>query len=88
MSEFYPAIIEEQKTFSTGTAPALGRVNISPKGMDTFRTLGPNTVNALIVAWKENGSEIVKQLPKRVAPIARGKYLRTLEAYVVTGTAP
>jgi len=51
MSKFYPAIdgqfqefIEEQKMFFTATAPASGRVNVSPKGMDTFRVLGPNRV--------------------------------------------
>src|ERR1700744_6414950 len=51
MSKFYPAIdgqyqefIEEQKMFFTATAPADGRVNVSPKGMDTFRVLGPNKV--------------------------------------------
>lgn len=36
--------IEEQKIFFTGTAMEDGRVNISPKGMDCFRVLGPNRV--------------------------------------------
>lgn len=38
------AFIEQQKLFYTGTAGADGRVNVSPKGMDSFRVLGPNKV--------------------------------------------
>jgi hypothetical protein len=38
--------IERQHLFFVGTAPAGrdGHVNISPKGLDTFRILGPNEV--------------------------------------------
>ncbi len=36
--------IENQKIFFVGTAAAEGRVNISPKGMDTLRVLGSNKV--------------------------------------------
>ncbi len=36
--------IANQKIFFVGTAAAEGRVNISPKGMDTFRVLGTNKV--------------------------------------------
>lgn len=36
--------IAEQKIFFTGTAMEDGRVNVSPKGMDAFRVLGPNRV--------------------------------------------
>lgn len=32
--------IEAQKIFFTATAPAEGRINLSPKGMDTLRVLG------------------------------------------------
>ena len=38
------AFIEKQKLFFVGTAAAEGRVNISPKGMDSFRVLGDNQV--------------------------------------------
>jgi len=38
------SFIEEQKLFFVGTAAPEGRVNVSPKGMDTFRVLGPNRV--------------------------------------------
>ena len=38
--------IEKQKLFFVATAPssADGLVNLSPKGMDSFRVLGPNTI--------------------------------------------
>ena len=46
MAKFYVRLddglrkfIGEQKMFFTATAPAEGRINLSPKGMDTFRCL-------------------------------------------------
>ena len=36
--------IEEQKIFFVGTAAAEGRVNVSPKGMDTFRVIDQSKV--------------------------------------------
>ncbi|BDS11756.1 pyridoxamine 5'-phosphate oxidase family protein [Aureispira anguillae] len=36
--------IRQQKMFFVGTAMKEGRVNISPKGMDTFRVLGANRI--------------------------------------------
>jgi len=53
MAKKYPAIegaikefIEGQQMFFVGSAPldAKGHVNISPKGLDTLRILGPKTV--------------------------------------------
>ena len=48
MAQFFPELtnaqrdfIAEQRIFFVATAPASGRVNLSPKGMDTFRVLGP-----------------------------------------------
>src|SRR5215207_11005929 len=40
------AFIARQHVFFVGTAPlaADGHVNVSPKGLDTFRVLGPTTV--------------------------------------------
>lgn len=46
--------IEQQKIFFVGTAPADGRVNISPKGMDSLRVLGPNRVVWLNVTGSGN----------------------------------
>jgi predicted pyridoxine 5'-phosphate oxidase superfamily flavin-nucleotide-binding protein len=42
LSEKLIQFIKEQQLFFVGTALAEGRVNVSPKGMDTFRVLGPN----------------------------------------------
>lgn len=36
--------IEDQHMFFVGSAAAGGRVNISPKGMDSLRVLGPNRI--------------------------------------------
>jgi hypothetical protein len=51
MGKFYPklgdaqlAFVGDQKIFFVATAPASGRVNVSPKGMDTFRVLAPDQV--------------------------------------------
>lgn len=38
------AFIERQRVFFTGSAAADGRVNVSPKGMDTLRVLDERTV--------------------------------------------
>jgi len=38
------AFIEAQKLFFVGTAAAEGRINVSPKGMDTLRVLDKNRV--------------------------------------------
>jgi len=38
------AFIESQKLFFVGTAAADGRINVSPKGMDSLRVLGRNRV--------------------------------------------
>jgi hypothetical protein len=62
--------IERQHLFFVGTAPAgsTGHVNISPKGLDTFRILGPNEVAYIdfvgsgvetIAHLRENGRIIV-----------------------------
>ena len=44
ISEKYRTFIGEQKVFFTGTAAADGRVNVSPKGMDSLRVIDKNTV--------------------------------------------
>jgi hypothetical protein len=43
------AFIRRQRIFFVGSAPlsAAGHVNVSPKGLDTFRILGPRTVGYL-----------------------------------------
>lgn len=61
MAKFYQAIDAEQADFIArapmffvATAAAEGRVNLSPKGMDSFRVLGPNRVAWLDVAGSGN----------------------------------
>jgi hypothetical protein len=44
IDEKQQAFIAEQKVFFVGTAMAEGRVNVSPKGMDTLRVLNANQV--------------------------------------------
>ncbi len=44
ISDELKEFITNQKIFFVGTAAAEGRINISPKGMDTLRVLGPNKV--------------------------------------------
>lgn len=63
MADFYQELdgrliqfIEEQKVFFTATAPARGRVNLSPKGMDTFRCLDFHTVCYLDLTGSGNES--------------------------------
>jgi hypothetical protein len=51
MSEWFKSVtsemkqfIAEQKVFFVATAPHEGRINLSPKGMDTFRVVSKNRV--------------------------------------------
>jgi hypothetical protein len=46
--------IEEQKIYFVGTATSDSRVNISPKGMDSLRVLGPDRVAWLNVTGSSN----------------------------------
>lgn len=48
--------ISRQQMFFVGTAAADGRVNVSPKGMNTLRVLDPNTVAWLNVTGSGNES--------------------------------
>ena len=46
--------IETQKMFFVGTAPKNGRINLSPKGMDSFRILNENKIAWLSVTGSGN----------------------------------
>ncbi|WP_394993883.1 pyridoxamine 5'-phosphate oxidase family protein [Emticicia sp.] len=46
--------IEKQKIFFVATAMSVGTVNVSPKGMDTFRVISPNRVMWLNVTGSGN----------------------------------
>ncbi|HEX8352103.1 MAG TPA: pyridoxamine 5'-phosphate oxidase family protein [Pyrinomonadaceae bacterium] len=61
MAKFYAQLddtlrsfIGEQKIFFTATAPSEGRVNLSPKGMDTFRCIDERTVAYLDLTGSGN----------------------------------
>ncbi|WP_299119143.1 pyridoxamine 5'-phosphate oxidase family protein [uncultured Tenacibaculum sp.] len=61
MAKFYNKInsriqkfIEAQKVFFVATAPKNGRINLSPKGMDSFRVLNENKVAWLSVTGSGN----------------------------------
>ena len=61
MAKFYPALtddliefIQAQHLFFTASAPTEGRINVSPKGIDTFRCFGPNTVGYLDLTGSGN----------------------------------
>jgi hypothetical protein len=61
MAKFYPELnnalrnfIGEQKIFFTATAPTEGHINLSPKGMNTFRCLDDKTVAYLDLTGSGN----------------------------------
>jgi hypothetical protein len=61
MAKFYSQLtselqtfIQNQKIFFTATAPISGRINLSPKGIDTFRCLDTNTVAYLDLTGSGN----------------------------------
>jgi hypothetical protein len=61
MSKFYPELTEQlidfigqQQIFFTASAPDQGRVNLSPKGIDTFRCLGSHEVAYLDLTGSGN----------------------------------
>ena len=61
MAKFYDhldddlqAFIAEQNIFFTATAPQEGRINLSPKGMDSFRCLDAHTVAYLNLTGSGN----------------------------------
>lgn len=54
LDETLQSFIYEQKLFFTATAPSTGRVNLSPKGMDTFRCLNLKTVAYLDLTGSGN----------------------------------
>ena len=54
ISEKLQQFIENQKIFFVATATADGRINLSPKGMDSLRVLGANRVAWLNVTGSGN----------------------------------
>lgn len=54
LSDQHVAFVERQPVFFVATAAADARVNLSPKGMDSFRVLSPNRVAYLDVQGSGN----------------------------------
>jgi len=54
LTERYIDFINAQRLFFVATAAADGRVNVSPKGMDTLRVLGPDRIVWLSVSGSGN----------------------------------
>lgn len=54
LSEKHIDFIAQQKLFFVGTATAESKINISPKGMDSFRVIDANTVAWLNVTGSGN----------------------------------
>ncbi|HUM48048.1 MAG TPA: pyridoxamine 5'-phosphate oxidase family protein [Chitinophagales bacterium] len=56
INEHHQAFIEKQHLFFVSTAPlsAEGHINLSPKGLDSFRVLGPNEVGYMDLVSKGN----------------------------------
>ena len=76
--------IERQPLFFVATAARDGRVNLSPKGMDTLRVLGPDrirwlnlsgsgneTAAHLIAAPEPNEDSLLATLQSAIAPGAK-----------------
>ena len=73
MAAFFPAIdddhrafIARQPVFFVGTAAAGARVNVSPKGMDTFRILDPHRVAYLDFGGSGNETNAHLQADGRI----------------------
>jgi hypothetical protein len=73
MSKFYTKItarlqkfIEAQKIFFVATAPNEGRINLSPKGMDSFRVVSENRVLWLNVTGSGNETAAHLKENKRI----------------------
>jgi hypothetical protein len=54
LNESHRAFIQHQPIFFTATAPTTGRINLSPKGMDSFRVLDSHTAGYLDLTGSGN----------------------------------
>ncbi|WP_286830658.1 MULTISPECIES: pyridoxamine 5'-phosphate oxidase family protein [Kordiimonas] len=54
ITDKHKAFVEDQPMFFTATACAEGRINLSPKGMDCFRVLGPKLCGYLDMTGSGN----------------------------------
>ncbi|MCC6139715.1 MAG: pyridoxamine 5'-phosphate oxidase family protein [Nitrospira sp.] len=66
LSDTHIQFIAKQKIFFVGTATAESRVNVSPKGMDSLRVLGPRRVVWLNVTGSGNETSAHVQQDSRM----------------------
>jgi hypothetical protein len=73
MAQMYPALADKhtrfiaaQKMYFVGTATADSRINVSPKGMDSLRVLGPQRVAWLNVTGSGNETSAHVQADARM----------------------
>lgn len=66
LNEQHKNFIAEQKIFFVATAAPDGRVNVSPKGMDSFRVLGDNRIAWLNVTGSGNETAAHVQVSPRM----------------------
>ena len=66
LDEKHIAMIEKQPVFFVATAAPEGRVNLSPKGYDAFRVLGPNRVAYLDLAGSGNETQAHLSVSNRI----------------------
>ena len=66
LSERHIEFIRAQKIYFTGIATADSRINVSPKGMDSLRVLGPNRVVWLNVTGSGNETSAHVQADARM----------------------
>jgi hypothetical protein len=66
LTEKHIRFIEEQTLFFVGTATSDSRINISPKGTDSFRVLGANRVAWLNLTGSGNETAAHVQLSSRM----------------------
>ncbi len=66
LEEKHHAFIKKQLMFTVATAPLEGRINISPKGLDTFRIIDNNTVAYLDTIGSSNETAAHLQVDNRI----------------------
>lgn len=66
LSEKLIEFIRDQKVFFVATAMAEGRINLSPKGMDTFRVTGPDRILWLNLTGSGNETATHLQYSNRI----------------------
>ena len=76
LAKSHTAFIEAQKVFFVATAGPEGRVNLSPKGIDSLRVIDPNRIHWLNLTGSGNdlvGHREELQEPRMLFSVALGR---------------